>query len=135
MVTKGDGFLCHPILLWSFNPVFWYPALWITRRDSTPENFILRLLGHSAAKSKSVGASATPVVVPLTEPSVEVPPMPEVLTNKSILTMLTAGLEERVILAKIAATPARFDTRTDSLIELKRAGVPDRLLAAMIGKR
>ena len=26
-------------------------------------------------------------------------------------------------------------TRTDALIELKRAGVPDRVLAAMVGKR
>jgi hypothetical protein len=27
------------------------------------------------------------------------------------------------------------DTRTDALIELKRAEVPDRVLAAMVGKR
>jgi hypothetical protein len=46
-----------------------------------------------------------------------------------------AGLDEAVILAKIMATPARFDTRTDALIELKQAGVPDRVLAAMVGKK
>jgi hypothetical protein len=49
--------------------------------------------------------------------------------------MVRAGLDESVILAKITATPARFDTRTEALIELKRAGVPDRVLAAMVGKR
>jgi hypothetical protein len=46
-----------------------------------------------------------------------------------------AGLDESVILAKVTATPTQFDTRTEVLIELKRAGVPDRVLAAMVGKR
>ena len=59
----------------------------------------------------------------------------EVLTNESILAMVKAGLDEAVILEKITATLARFDTRTDALIELKKVGVPDRVLAAMVGKR
>jgi hypothetical protein len=49
--------------------------------------------------------------------------------------MVKAGLDEAVILAKITATPARFDTRTEVLIELKRAGVSDRVLTAMVGKK
>jgi hypothetical protein len=39
------------------------------------------------------------------------------------------------ILAEIMTTPARFDTRPEALIELKQAGVPDQVLAAMIGKK
>lgn len=72
----------------------------------------------------------TPATPPITSTSV-----PEVLTNESVVDMVKAGLDESVILAKITATPARFDTRTDALIELKRAGVPDRILAAMVGKK
>jgi hypothetical protein len=49
--------------------------------------------------------------------------------------MVKAGLDEATILAKIIATSARFDTRTEALIELKRAGVPDRVLAAMVDKK
>jgi hypothetical protein len=74
------------------------------------------------------------VPTPAPSPVVAAPPVDEVLTNESILTMV-AGLDESVILAKITTTAARFDTRTDALIDLKRAGVPDRVLAAMVGKR
>ena len=49
--------------------------------------------------------------------------------------MVKAGLDEALILAKIAATPTRFDARTEALIALKQAGVPDRVLAAMVEKR
>lgn len=72
--------------------------------------------------------TATPLVAPA-------PGADEVLTNEAILSMVQAGLDDAVILAKITATPARFDTRTEALIELKRAGTPDRVLAAMIGKK
>jgi hypothetical protein len=59
----------------------------------------------------------------------------EILTNESILAMLKVGLSEDDILVKIAATPARFDTRTEALGALKEAGASDRVLGAMIGKR
>jgi hypothetical protein len=59
----------------------------------------------------------------------------EVLTNEAILDMVKAGVDEAVILAKIATTPASFDIRTETLMNLKRAGVPDRVLAAMVEKQ
>jgi hypothetical protein len=80
---------------------------------------------------------ARPTTVPPTSPlpAALIPIDAEILTNESILSMVKAGLDESVILAKITATPARFDTRTEALIELKRAGVSDRVLTAMVGKK
>src|SRR5262249_5731599 len=80
-------------------------------------------------------AVAPPVVA--TAPTSGEPPsqsITEILTNDSILSMVKVGLDETLILAKIAATPARFDTQTEALIALKQAGVSDRILAAMVGK-
>jgi hypothetical protein len=117
-----------------------------------------RVLAASAAPNPGAGASAvpysfrvrfaeaTPAIMapvvssgPSSAPAVQflapISGADEVLTNESILSMVRAGLDETVILAKITATPTRFDTRTEALIELKRAGVPDRVLAAMVGKK
>jgi hypothetical protein len=55
----------------------------------------------------------------------------EVLTNESVVSMVKAGLSETVIIQKIRTTPRKFDTSTASLIQLKNAGVPDRVIEAM----
>jgi hypothetical protein len=80
-------------------------------------------------------AALPPPAQPPQVPTALAPDVDEILTNSSIVSLVQAGLDETVILAKIVASPARFDTRTEALIELKRAGVSDRILAAMIGKR
>jgi hypothetical protein len=74
----------------------------------------------------------TPIVATAQAPS---PPIAEILTNESILAMLKGGFDESAILAQIAATSARFDTRPDALVALKQEGVSDRILEAMIDKR
>jgi len=56
----------------------------------------------------------------------------EVLTNQSIVEMVKAGLSERVIIAKIRTSPTNFDTRTDSLIALKKSGVSEKVIEAMM---
>ena len=56
----------------------------------------------------------------------------EVLTNDSVVGMVKAGLAEGVILEKIRASQRKFDTSTDGLIKLKAAGVPDKVIQAMI---
>ena len=56
----------------------------------------------------------------------------EVLTNDSIIQLTRAKFTESVILAKIRSTPSTFDTRADALIALKRAGVSDKVLEAML---
>jgi hypothetical protein len=56
----------------------------------------------------------------------------EVLTNDSVVQMIKAGLPESVVISKIRSTPTRFDLKTDSLVNLKKAGVSDKVLEAMM---
>jgi hypothetical protein len=55
------------------------------------------------------------------------------LTNEDVIKMVSAGLTEDLIIDKINASSPRFNVDTDGLIELKKAGVPDKVVAAMIG--
>jgi hypothetical protein len=97
-----------------------------------PYSFWVRSSGISPTVAPPVATATAPTVTPSVLPT---PGAAEVLTNESILSMVKAGLDEAVILAKITTTLAHFDKRTETLVELKRAGVPDRVLAAMIGKK
>jgi len=56
----------------------------------------------------------------------------EVLTNNSVIGMVKAGLSEAVIIEKIRTSERKFDTSTDGLIKLKAAGVPDKVIEAMV---
>jgi hypothetical protein len=56
----------------------------------------------------------------------------EVLTNDSVIQMVKAGLPETVVIAKIKSTATKFDLKTDSLVNLKKAGVSDKVLEAMM---
>src|SRR5215467_7371277 len=56
----------------------------------------------------------------------------ETLTNQSIMEMLKAGLSERVVIAKIRTSPSSFDTSTDALIALKKNGVSEKVIEAMM---
>jgi hypothetical protein len=56
----------------------------------------------------------------------------EVLTNDSVIQMVKAGLPEAVVIAKIKSTATKFDLKTDSLVGLKKAGVSDKVLEAMV---
>jgi len=56
----------------------------------------------------------------------------EVLTNDSVIQMVKAGLPEAVVIAKIKSTSTKFDLKTDSLVSLKKAGISDKVLEAMV---
>lgn len=56
----------------------------------------------------------------------------EILTNEGVITMVKGGLSERLVLAKIQATTTHFDLRADTLVSLKAAGIPERILEAML---
>jgi hypothetical protein len=56
----------------------------------------------------------------------------EVLTNDSVIQMVKGGLPEAIVIAKIKGTATKFDLRTDSLLGLKKAGVSDKVLEAMV---
>jgi hypothetical protein len=57
------------------------------------------------------------------------------LNNDSVIKMWKGGVGEEVILTTIKASPASFTTSPDDLLALKRAGVTDKIVEAMIAKR
>jgi tetratricopeptide (TPR) repeat protein len=54
------------------------------------------------------------------------------LTNEDIIKLVQAKLPDSVILAKIKSSNFDFDTNPDALIKLKRAGVSDPVLQAIV---
>jgi hypothetical protein len=56
----------------------------------------------------------------------------ETLTNDSIISMVKGGLSEAVVLARVRSGPASFDTSTNALLALKKAGVSDKIIEAMV---
>ncbi len=61
-------------------------------------------------------------------------PAPEVLTNKSVIEMVTAKLPDELILAKIASAQSNYDVTTAGLMELTKAKVPMPIIKAMMGQ-
>ncbi|HMS40371.1 MAG TPA: hypothetical protein PKE69_09105 [Pyrinomonadaceae bacterium] len=58
----------------------------------------------------------------------------EILTNAQIVEMSKIGLEKQIILKKIADTPNNFDVSANALIELKKAGIDNEIIALMLEK-
>lgn len=56
------------------------------------------------------------------------------LTNKDVLAMLRSGLSTEIVVAKIKASPGKFDTSSAGLTELKSFNVPDPVILAMVEK-
>ncbi len=58
----------------------------------------------------------------------------ETLTNQLIVEMVNNKLSEEIIVAKIKSSKSSFDTSASSLQELKKNGVTDALILAMVQK-
>ena len=69
------------------------------------------------------GASATAAANPLDVTS---------LSNKDVLTMVQQKMATEAIIAAIKSSPCTFDTFPSVMKELKRRGVPEEVLEAMI---
>ena len=54
------------------------------------------------------------------------------LTNQDVVRMVKAGVPESAVIASIDTRPAKFDVSPDALIELKRAGVSQNVIQAML---
>ena len=54
------------------------------------------------------------------------------LTNAAVIKLVRAGFKEKTVIAIIRSRPARFDLSPDRLIELKRAGVSENIILAML---
>ena len=57
------------------------------------------------------------------------------LTNVEVVKLVKAGFKEKSILAIISSRPARFDLSTDRIIELKRTGVSEKVILAMMARQ
>lgn len=55
-----------------------------------------------------------------------------VVDNKAVVEMVHLGLSQQVILAKIQSSPTNFDTSPKALAKLKHAGVPTKVITAMV---
>src|SRR5215210_8102817 len=56
------------------------------------------------------------------------------LTNASVVKLVRAGFREKTVIAIINARPVNFDLSPDRLIELKKGGVPERVILSMIAR-
>ena len=56
------------------------------------------------------------------------------LNNDAVVKLVKAGLSEDLILSTINSQPGKFDTSTDGLIALKKAGVSDKVVGAIVAK-
>ena len=57
------------------------------------------------------------------------------LTNAAVVKLVKAGFKERSILSIIAARPSYYDLSTERMIELKRSGVSERIILAMLERQ
>ena len=57
------------------------------------------------------------------------------LTNASIVKLVKAGFKDKSIITIISARPVKFDLSTDRLIELKRTGVSEKIILAMMARQ
>ena len=60
--------------------------------------------------------------------------MKTILTNQDIIAMVGAGLSPAIIKASITKSKTNFNLSAPSLVQLKKSGMPDDILLAMIGK-
>ena len=56
------------------------------------------------------------------------------ITNQTVIKMVKAGLSDDVILTTISSSQASFDTSANALIDLKTAGVSDKIISAIMQK-
>ncbi len=73
------------------------------------------------------GARRTPADA--TQPGAEAP-----LTNASVVKLVRAKFGEKTIITIIRTRPARFNLAPDRLIELKKSGVGERVILAMLAR-
>lgn len=56
----------------------------------------------------------------------------ETMTNGEVISLVKAGLNQSIIVNKIRTSKTAFDLSTDGLIALKKAGVSDEIVTAML---
>src|SRR5215510_1472332 len=57
------------------------------------------------------------------------------LTNAAVVKLVRAGFKEKTIVSIIASRPAAYDLSPERMIELKRAGVGEKIILAMLDRQ
>jgi hypothetical protein len=65
------------------------------------------------------------------EGAARTPPEEPALTNEDVVRMIASGMSEERVIARIRSSPAAYDLASDMLEELRGAGVPETVIAAM----
>ena len=96
----------------------------------------LTLLSLSGLLSASAMQSliAQQPAAPTTPSSPSAPAAPQAMDNASIIRLSSSGLSEELIVQTIGATPGHYDTTTDGIIAMKKAGITDKEIGAMLTK-
>jgi len=89
---------------------------------------IRNLLAASLLCGIALALSAQQPVAPPPRPTNDAP------ANAEVLKLLRKGVQERLMLHAIAATPGKFDTSADALAALKQAGATEAELSAILAK-
>ncbi|BCS34408.1 hypothetical protein TBR22_A36350 [Luteitalea sp. TBR-22] len=88
----------------------------------TADDVAAQARASRAASSRNAAAVAAPA-----------PPAPKLMNNDDVLGMITAGLDEEVIVAAIRKAPGNaFDISATGLVALKKAGVSTGIVRVMI---
>ncbi|HLM55550.1 MAG TPA: hypothetical protein VK422_05435, partial [Pyrinomonadaceae bacterium] len=56
------------------------------------------------------------------------------LTNSAVVKLVRAGFSEKTVIAIIRSRPSRFELSAERLIELKKGGVGERVILAMLAR-
>ena len=59
----------------------------------------------------------------------------ELLTNASVVKLVKASFKEKTIISIIGSSPTRFDLSTERMIELKKSGVTEKIILAMLARQ
>lgn len=59
----------------------------------------------------------------------------DLLTNTSVVKLVKADFKEKTIIAIIGSSPTRFDLSTERMIELKKSGVSEKVILAMLARQ
>jgi hypothetical protein len=110
---------------------FWLVAALFVVLETTVASFAQ---GTAAPKPPPKAKPAAPRAPQQAEPKPPAHPSsePEILTNDSIVKMLAGGVDEEIVIAKINSSAAAFTMDADSLIRLKSANVPQKVVRAML---
>lgn len=92
--------------------------------------FLVCLMAGGTAQAAQEPAQAAP---PPAAPRAEA--TPALLTNAEILEMVKAGFAEETIVKSIQLSETRFDTSVAALVELKNAGVSEKIIQAMLNPK